>query len=280
MKYSILVLFVFVFSLLYGQEKTLLYQIKKDGYKSSFIFGTVHIIPDSLYFFPPKLSKTIKKTDLVVLEIGKTGNQVELMKLMQLEQGSCFDIFTAEQKDSVLTWGATTLKITKAQFEGLYAKQKPFVLMQLDVLKMIQGSYKMYETEIQNVASADGLKIAGLETVEFQIGLFDQLPDSVVATMILSQIRHPERTEQQSLELYRAYVNQDIEALFQATQESDSSTLEKLVFQRNENWIPKMETLMQNKSCFFAVGAGHLGGERGVLELLKKVGFEIIPIKL
>ena len=171
MKYFILFIAFVCFGQVYGQEKTLLYQIKKDGYKTSYIFGTVHIIPDSLYFLPPKLSKTIKKSELVVLEIGNTGSQAELLKLMHLDSGSSFDIFTPAQKDSVLTWGSAMLHLKKEQFEALYSKQKPFALMQLDVLKMVQGSYKMYEQEIQALASNNDIPIRGFETVAYQIGI-------------------------------------------------------------------------------------------------------------
>lgn len=280
MKYLNLLIAFVVFGQVIAQEKTLLYQIKKEGYKTSYIFGTVHIIPDSLYFFPPKLSKTIKKSELVVLEIGNTGNQAELIKLMHLDSGSSFDIFTPAQKDSVLTWGSAMLHLKKDQFEALYSKQKPFALMQLDVLKMVQGSYKMYEQEIQALASNSNIPIKGFETVAYQIGLFDQLPDSIVAEMVMAQIRNPESSAEETSKLYQNYVNQDIEALFAATQEAEKETLEILVFQRNRNWIPLAEAFMKNQSCFFAVGAAHLGGNQGVLTLLKLAGFEIIPITL
>lgn len=280
MKYFILLFAFIFFGQVYCQEKSLLYQIKKDGYKTSYIFGTVHIIPDSLFFFPPKLTKTIKKSELVVLEIGNTGNQAELVKLMHLESGSSFEIFTPEQKDSVLAWGSELLHVKKEQFEALYSSQKPFALLQLDVLKMVGGSYKMYEQEIQAIASNASIPIKGFETMAYQIGLFDQLPDSVIASMVMTQIRNPQLSEEETRKLYLNYVNQDIESLFFATQQSEPATLETLVFQRNRNWIPLVTAFMKTQTCFFAVGAAHLGGNQGVLELLKQAGFEITPIKL
>jgi uncharacterized protein YbaP (TraB family) len=52
-----------------------------------------------------------------------------------------------------------------------------------------------------------------------------------------------------------------------------------LLGNRNQNWIPKMDILMQNQSTFFAVGAGHLGGNQGVIALLRKKGYQVEAVK-
>jgi len=54
----------------------------------------------------------------------------------------------------------------------------------------------------------------------------------------------------------------------------------KFIDERNANWIAKIRKMTASQSILFAVGAGHLGGENGVLNLLKKEGFTIIPIDL
>jgi uncharacterized protein YbaP (TraB family) len=54
----------------------------------------------------------------------------------------------------------------------------------------------------------------------------------------------------------------------------------KLVDKRNNNWIPKLVDLFSKKSCFVAVGAGHLAGENGLINLLKKQGYTVEPISI
>jgi uncharacterized protein YbaP (TraB family) len=54
---------------------------------------------------------------------------------------------------------------------------------------------------------------------------------------------------------------------------------ELLLDRRNRNWIPIMESAMKKSSTFFAVGAGHLAGSQGVLELLRKQGYKVKPIQ-
>ena len=47
---------------------------------------------------------------------------------------------------------------------------------------------------------------------------------------------------------------------------------------RNNNWIPVIAAATKEKPTFFAVGAAHLGGEKGVISLLRKKGFKVTPI--
>ena len=56
--------------------------------------------------------------------------------------------------------------------------------------------------------------------------------------------------------------------------------IEKLVDKRNHNWIPKLKEIIQQKSCFIAIGAGHLGGENGLIKLLQLQGFTVEPISI
>jgi uncharacterized protein YbaP (TraB family) len=77
------------------------------------------------------------------------------------------------------------------------------------------------------------------------------------------------------------YKSQDLDALYQLMVESPEmmDSQELLLDRRNRNWIPIMEPAMKKASTFFAVGAGHLGGSQGVLELLRKQGYKVKAIQ-
>ena len=83
------------------------------------------------------------------------------------------------------------------------------------------------------------------------------------------------------------YKNQDLQGLYLFMIESfqeDKSIEEskemknRMLDQRNKNWIPKLENWMKQKTLFVAVGAGHLAGEQGVLQLLKNQGYIVEPV--
>ena len=102
-----------------------------------------------------------------------------------------------------------------------------------------------------------------------------------MAEFIMETVRKPDEGEKTFQKMVQYYHNQDLESLAKLILESDElgSSAEELLDKRNLNWIPKMDALMNSKSCFFAVGAGHLGGPNGVIELLRKKGYEITPVK-
>lgn len=273
---------VFLSGFVFGQNNSLLFQVKGTNKNVSYLFGTIHMIPDSLYYFPGKLDKIISKSDEVILEIANlNSDQGSLMKLMELDSGSCFDIFTPQQKDSVLHWGADLLGTKPETFEKALEKRKPFTLLQLSLQNMITGKVRMIDMEIESRAQQNKIPVSGLETAAYQLAIFDKIPSAEMAEMIMEAVRNPEDGEKNFREMVRYYHNQDLEKLSKLIQESDElgSSAEELLDRRNHNWIPKMEELMKTKSCFFAVGAGHLGGPNGVIELLRQKGYEVTPVR-
>jgi uncharacterized protein YbaP (TraB family) len=119
------------------------------------------------------------------------------------------------------------------------------------------------------------------ETLYNYFRVFDHLPDSVMAEMIMDGIRHPEKADAMNVEMYQLYRAQDVEGLAKLINNSEemAGATDALLSKRNNNWIPVMEAKMKDKVCFFAVGAGHLGGENGVIALLQAAGYKLIPIK-
>jgi len=269
------VLFIALFSK--AQEKSLLYKIESPNGKASYLFGTMHIIPDSAFYFPGKLQKVIKHSDKIVLEIGEM-NMMKAQSLMTLKEGNCFDIFTPVQKDSVLNWGAKSLDLTPELFESALGKSKPFVLMQLGTKDLLAGDVKFIEEEIKKVDNE--IPVVGLETLEQQIGLFDSIPDKVMAEMIMEYVRGSENSEELMVPMIQAYMEKDLEQLAKliAEEESNGFDSEMLLTNRNKAWIPQIKSMIAEESCFIAVGAGHLGGKNGVIELLTKEGYKIVPV--
>jgi uncharacterized protein YbaP (TraB family) len=77
------------------------------------------------------------------------------------------------------------------------------------------------------------------------------------------------------------YLSQDLDSLYQLMADSPEmmGSLDLLLNRRNRNWIPIMEAAMKKSSTFFAVGAGHLGGSQGVLELMRKQGYQVKALR-
>lgn len=264
-----------------SQENSLLYKVSGENGKVAYIYGTMHMLPDSLFYFPPKLEKILSKSSELVLEIDNISDRSKAESLLTLKEGSCFDLFTPEQKDSVIQWGSTLLRMKPEAFEKGFTSKKPFTLMQLSMQGMMNGPVKFMELELMGRAANYKLPISGLETMEFQISVFDNLPDSVMNVMIMDLIRHPESNKATYAEMYAMYQQQNVEALAKLVESSDemAGSTDVLLTQRNKNWIPGIEQKMSKNGCFVAVGAGHLGGAQGILQLLRDKGYKVTPIR-
>ena len=81
--------------------------------------------------------------------------------------------------------------------------------------------------------------------------------------------------------LTKAYTSQNINQMIETINDKDQSLnpyMDLMVNNRNRNWITIMSKVMSEEPCFFAVGAGHLAGDQGVIRLLRKAGFTVEPV--
>jgi uncharacterized protein YbaP (TraB family) len=276
----LLPLFCFVsISIGFSQSKSLLYEVKKDGFQTTYLYGTIHLIPDSLFLFTKKLKKIISQSDEIIFEITDFSDNETLTKMLKSGSNS-FDIFTKVQQDSVLNWGAQLIDSDTASFRRIFEYLKPINLLQLPTMKALQEHAVSVDLALMKFADEKGIVKSELETVAFQLELLNDLPDSVMAEMILSAMRQSKDTDQLQAKLLHLYQIQDIEGLANLLNESDETSAfsDDLIGKRNNKWLPKIIEKSKNKSCFVAVGAGHLGGKDGLISLFQQAGFIVSPI--
>ena len=143
------------------------------------------------------------------------------------------------------------------------------------------GEVMSYEMELMKMAQEKEKETGGLETMEFQMSMFDSIPYEAQATMLVEGIKNQDGGNEQFAEMVKLYKAQDINAMHQMIDEDEGGVgdyEELLLVNRNLNWIPIMEKMMVEKPTFFAVGAGHLGGTKGVVTLLQEAGYTVQPL--
>ena len=154
--------------------------------------------------------------------------------------------------------------------------------MSLLYLKMLPCSEtESYETTFMAMAKQQQKDIKGLETIEDQMQVFDNIPDSVEAANILKMIKDFDAQVKQFADMVTVYKEQNIQKLYTSVSSSPDlmEAQDDLLKKRNSNWIPVIEQTMKEGQSFFAVGAAHLGGDIGLIALLKKAGYKVKAIK-
>ena len=144
------------------------------------------------------------------------------------------------------------------------------------------GKMTSVEMELFEMAKNRRLETAGLETAAYQMSVFDSIPYEAQAKMLVETLRSGTGGDDEYDQMMKLYREQDIQAMqsMVGDEKSGMSAYEDLLLgKRNENWIPVMGRMMKEQPTFFAVGAGHLGGPKGVVALLRKAGYKVEAIQ-
>jgi len=281
-----LFLFIFFAHLANGQiaKNSLLWEVKsKEGKTSSYLYGTMHLMDVELFNFPKKLEKTLLKTELLCMEISDINNPNLSPDALFLKDETLIDYFSTSQMDSIYRWAEKFLLMNKEQFNTNFNKAKPFLLMQFMLQSSLPENTKSYEKEFETLAKNNKIALSGLETIDEQLNLFTDLTKKQQVEMVMATLRDEANAKESFQILQKIYLTQNVDELFNyMKKENDSPISNSRAFleDRNQKWIPLMKEMMKNKSVFFAVGAAHLAGSEGVIELLIKEGYTLIPIKL
>ncbi len=264
----------------FGQESSLLWKISGNGLdKESYLFGTIHVICKSDFVMDERITSAFESTEELILELDMSDPQLQL-KMQQVSMNPGMINIQAAMDESL----ATSLDEFLLKNYGAGLAQlgvlKPFVLSSMVMLKALPCvEVESYEAFYTTKATDTGIPVVGLETVEFQVGIFDKIPQDL-QLQELGKMLAEEYTQSEFQTMISAYLTEDIIALDKVMTSSGMMADYRsiLLDERNKTWIPKIEEAMKTKSIFVAVGAGHLGGEFGVIQLLREAGYTVEPI--
>ena len=280
-KYSLSALLLLLSSLAQGQSSLLWKVDGKNLKKTSYIFGTIHIIPQKDYFEPVGMVEALERSELYVGELNLTDSSaigLEMMSNMAMKNDTTLDMLLSPQDYKKLdSFFVSKMGMGIELFKSL----KP-ILISTMLLPLTSGEeVTSYEMELLKKANQKGIPMAGLESVSEQMSFIDQLPYSYQAKELM-KVMDGEVKDDDFTVLIEAYKSQNIDALAEEIKKQTQSSIAMesiLLNDRNKNWIPKIEQLIQKQSCFIAVGAGHLGGNVGIIKLLRQKGYTLTPVR-
>jgi uncharacterized protein YbaP (TraB family) len=113
--------------------------------------------------------------------------------------------------------------------------------------------------------------------------MIDSKPIARQAKELYEMSLDPQKSIRQFKQLSAAYKSRNTDKLVEISAEQmkdDKAFAKRLLDDRNVMWVPKIEGLIRTKPTFIAVGAAHLGGEKGLIKLLRARGYDVRPIKL
>ena len=263
-------------------ENSLLWEITSPGQaKPSYLFGTIHLICPADFALSDSLKSTLARTQQVALEIDMDdpGMMAGMMKSMNMSDGNELKKLVTEQEYAKLSqFYKDSVGVGIAMFE----KAKPFILMGPLFSAVLSCQPQSYEMSLVELAAKQKSEVIGIETLEEQMAIFDTIPYKDQIKTIITMIDSLPQARKEFSNLVALYKSQKINDLYNLMMASNygmDGNEEVMLFARNKKWVPRIRKIAAEKPTFFAVGAGHLGGDRGVIALLRKEGFKVRAIK-
>ena len=267
---------------------SLLWKVEGKGIQTSHVFGTIHMINEDDYFFTKAMQGAFVEADGLALEFDleeamDIGSQMNMLsKAFMLNDTTLKDLLSADEYQTVQDHFSKMgipfflFERVKPMFLTIFASEDMFSSMG----NGMEG-IKSYELELVDMANASKMPIEGLETMEYQLSIFDSIPYRAQADMLMASLSDEQEEATGTMDtLIHYYKLQDLKKLDELIN-ADGTTAtyrEILLDNRNRNWIPVMQSLMTKQAMFIAVGAGHLAGDLGVLQLLRNEGFKVTAI--
>lgn len=260
---------------------SLLWKIEGNDCKPSYVFGTMHMIEEEYFNMSESLIEKIKNSEAIIMEVGGMPDPLSTLALMSLDSGTVHDFFTKEQMAILLEFMDKKLNTDPETFHTVYGKMKPFFILQAISQGFFSENAVSYDLNIMAIAKQQNIPLIGLETIEEQLGFFDQIPATEMAALIMQSVENFEKEKKETHKLMKIYAEQNVDKMIPMMKKSSPEFMKYediFLTNRNKNWIPKLKEEFAAKHCFVAVGAAHLFGENGILELLKKEGYSVTAV--
>ena len=263
-------------------DRGLLWKIEKPGQPAGYLFGTVHIPDERLLDFSPAMLGALKAAEQVATEIAMDmANLQKLMMAMVYTDGRTLESVAGKQLygDTIALMGKLGMPENVAQY------MKPWAAMTMLIVPPGRDVVPM-DMVIYLAAGQAGKKQAALETIEEQVALFETESLEHQVLMLRDVVSNIDKVAALTQRMVRAYMDRNLGELSALSANEDLSSSEemrslnrkmkeRMIERRNVLMADRMEPLLRGASTFVAVGALHLPGANGLLQLLERRGYRV-----
>jgi uncharacterized protein YbaP (TraB family) len=261
-----------------------LWQVQAKG-KTVFLLGSIHVLKKDIYPLSKTIEDAFAKSDVLAVEAN-----VNALSGIDAERIMLSAVYT-DENNLVQHVSPATLALVKKEAAGLglppvvVVQQKPWFLgMTLQSLALLQAGYDPeYGIDKHFLTKATGKKkILELEGIDEQIDLLAGLNDQEQELFLLytiNDLKQAVKEADQVVEAWRAGAVKRLETIIDQNALPDQRfkpIYEKLVIKRNKKMAALIENyLKSNDTCFVVLGAAHLIGKEGIVQLLKDKGYQV-----
>lgn len=261
-----------------------LWQVTGPGGATAYLLGSVHVMNKGVYPLSPAIEKAFKESKVLVEEVdldemNNPATMIQLMAKAMLPENQTLDMIVSPETFETVRARAAAGNVPLVVLQRMKPWTAGVTLAAAELTRAGFNSDLGIDKHFFDRAREAGMPFRPLETLEYQFDRLDGLPGAL---------------QEKSLEVMLADIDSqvsNVETIIAAWRKGDTSALEKLMadgtdeapeirerllVERNRNWIPHIEKcLKSDEKCFVVVGAAHLVGPDSVVDLLQKAGYKV-----
>ncbi|MFO7259350.1 MAG: TraB/GumN family protein [Bacteroidota bacterium] len=266
-------------------DNGIFWEISGNGLKRpSYLFGTYHLLGGAYVKKLPKVEAAFEAADGVVVESEMDSSKLmQIMSIAIMKDKKLSDLMSKDEYDLL----ASEIQRSIGTPVELMAQFKPtFIMVTLTVMYARAGSLSQLEeangTSLDAYFAAEARKkkksVSTFESMDEQMRLLvDHYPVEEQARQLVEFVKSKDEMAAVQEELLTLYLRHDVKGLYELYQkyEKEFGDTSWLLDDRNENWMKQLPAMLEKGNLFIAVGALHLPGKKGLVELLRQQGYKV-----
>lgn len=281
---AVIVLVLWLASSVHGQTKNFMWKVEGPGGAVAYLLGSLHVLTPEWYPLNATINKAFEGSKVLVeeIDIAEASDPTQMMSALMkamLTDGRTLDKVIAPEVYAEVKKRAEKVGMPMMAVN----RMKPWlVAITLMAPTLEAAGFKPelgVDRHFYDRAVASNMKRQSLETLQYQLDRFDELPLPLQEELLKSTLADLDIEIGNIKEMAQAWAFGNVSAIEKMTLASLKESPElysRLLLERNNNWMPHVETcLKQNSGCFIVVGAAHLVGPDGLPNLLQKKGYKV-----
>ena len=259
----------------------LLWKIEGQNRKPSYLFGTIHVADPRVTNLPPPVRAAFDAAERLFVEVvPDVESMAQLTQSMRFRNGRTLTQTIGAKMYADVQTALAQRRIPVADIDAL----KPWAITVMLLTPDLSGGLPL-DLALQVRAAERGIAVEGLETMDEQIAVFDDLPLDDQRELLGVTLRDRDKVAGQIEALTQAYLARDLDKL-QALAEADeienptlhATVMRRLLTDRNRRMVERMQSRLRRGNAFVAVGAAHLPGPQGLIKLLEREGYRLSAV--
>ncbi|WP_205501434.1 TraB/GumN family protein [Rufibacter psychrotolerans] len=256
----------------------MLWKVSGKGIKTSYLYGTFHLVPKDQFVLPSKVKQKLVKSETAVFEVDLDSPKLSNLLSKHMRMSQPIETLMTKQDYNLLSqFVKDSLERSLQHFRYV----KPGYLGQMLLYPKLLGyDPESYDLALLNLAKKWYKSIYVLETPEEQVALFDKTTLELQTSQLLNSVKQFDQQRKTMQKMLALYQQEDLDGLYAliTSQDEAAETQALLLDERNKKWLTPLVDMMQKSPAFIAVGAAHLPGEGGLIQLLREQGYKVEPV--